>query len=102
MNAKSHRLWQLTDLLIWTARDVCGQPVGRVADVIVDPAEGRVAYLRIRLNPRATSADSLITVPWSAISRLSESRQEIWIAARRATLLQLGSAPARYGPASGP
>lgn len=101
MNEQSSRFWQLTDLLHWIARDVRGQPVGHVADVIVDPAEGRVAYLRILANQPGTDKECRITVPWSTISRISESRQEIWIAAREATLLRLGYVQANTTPAAG-
>lgn len=101
MNQENCRFWRLTDLLDWTARDVRGQPVGHVSDVIVDAAEGRIAYLRIRLDRPGTGAQFRITVPWSAISRISESRQDIWIAAREDTLLRLASGPARPGPEPG-
>lgn len=92
MNQKSSRFWALRDLLGWIVRDIRGRPVGHVADIIVDPAEGRIAYLRIRLNQPETGMECRITVPWSAISRVSESRQDIWIAARESTLQRLGSA----------
>jgi sporulation protein YlmC with PRC-barrel domain len=92
MSKKSSRFWKLRDLLDWTARDIGGRPVGRVADVIIDPAEGRVAYLSIRLNPSDTGVECRITVPWSVVSRVSESHGDIWIAARESTLQRLGSA----------
>ena len=101
MDKNRSRFWQLTEFLDWTARDVRGQAVGRVADVIVDSAEGRIAYLRILMNRPTTGSENQITVPWSAISRISEPEQEIWIAARQATLLRLGSARMRSGPPAG-
>lgn len=90
MNDKISQFWQLTDLLDRTTRDIQGQPVGHVADIIVDPAEGRIAYLNVRLNNAGVEESARITVPWSAISRISEGRQDIWIAVRRDTLLRLG------------
>lgn len=94
MNEETSRFWALTDLLDWTARDIRGRPVGRVADVIVDPTEGRIAYMCIRLSEPGTGIEYRVTVPWSAISRISESRQDIWIAARDTTLFRLGDAQA--------
>lgn len=91
MNEKGSRFWKLRDLLDWTARDISGRPVGQVADVFVDPVEGRVAYLRIRLHQPGIGREYGVTVPWSAISRASESREDIWIAARESTLRRLGS-----------
>jgi sporulation protein YlmC with PRC-barrel domain len=96
MNEKRSRFWQLTDLLHWTTRDVRGQPVGHVVDVIIDASEGRIAYLRIQMNDPGTGPDIGITVPWSAISRISDSQRDIWIAARRDTLLRLGSGAAAH------
>ena len=91
MYSKSSHFWRLTDLLNWTTRDIRGQPVGHIADVIIDPDEGRIAFLRIQMNRRGVPSDVRITVPWSAISRISESGRDIWIAARKDTLLRLGS-----------
>ena len=91
MNEKGSRFWKLRDLLDRTARDISGRPVGQVADVIFDPVEGRIAYLRIRLNRPDSAREYGVTVPWSAISQASESREDIWIAARESTLRRLGS-----------
>lgn len=90
MNAKRSRLWQLTDLLQWTTRDIDGHAVGQVADVIIDQSEGRVAYLRIRMNGPDPDPKLLITVPWSAISRFSPTQGDVQIAARKETLVRLG------------
>ena len=97
MNKDCSRFWQLTDLLYWTARDVHGRRVGHIADVIVDPVEGRVAYLRIRMIQPENIAECVITVPWSTISRISGAQREIWIAAREATLWRIGSSRVHSG-----
>lgn len=90
MNENHHRLWQLTDLLCWTPRDIEGHSVGRIADVTIDPAEGRVAYLHILVDGTASFPDLQVSVPWSAISRISDVRRDVRIAARKDTLIRLG------------
>jgi sporulation protein YlmC with PRC-barrel domain len=91
MNDKSSQLWRLTELLHWTARDIQGQAVGHIADVTVDPVDGHIAYLHIRLKMPRADEEAGIAIPWSAISRISHAQKDIRIAARRETLLRLGS-----------
>lgn len=91
MSDTNSRFWRLSELLDRTTRDIRGRPVGHVADVIVDSAEGRLAYLHIRLDDTGGNTGTGITVPWSAISRIPDSQQDLRIAARKDTLLRLGT-----------
>ena len=58
----------LTEILGIPIVDINGALVGNLTELLIDESDGRIAYVRFRLNGVNESVDREMTVPWSAMS----------------------------------
>jgi sporulation protein YlmC with PRC-barrel domain len=85
----------LTELLGIPILDISGAPVGHVTELLVDEADGRIAYVRLRINCDNDIFDQEITVPWSAMSEINRGASVWHLCVGKSTLRNL-CGPARY------
>lgn len=55
----------LSHLIGAKVTDVDGASVGHVLDLLVDKADGKVSYVKIRLDSSGQSVNDSLTIPWS-------------------------------------
>lgn len=91
----------LQRLLNTAVFDLNGVRSGRLADVLVDPRDGRVDYVRIALDPSESGAWRTVVVPWSTLSierepaEPTESEERWFVKVRRETLERLARLESR-------
>ena len=61
----SNSFSQLSHLIGTPIADVDGVPVGRLTEILIDGAEGRLAYLQLTFESGSKSQTSKLTIPWS-------------------------------------
>lgn len=86
-------LQRLLDTAIF---DTNGVRSGRLSDVLVDPRDGRIAYVQIALEPSGSGGWRYVVVPWStlgverSLAAAEEPEEARWfVKVRRETLERL-------------
>ena len=79
----------VTEMLNQDVLDNGGSFVGWIQELLVDPREGRVEYVRIKLRIDDAKRDRSVVVPWSAILPKGHARSPWSVAASEVMLDRL-------------
>ena len=79
----------VSKLLDQNILDNKGEIIGTVYELFLDATEGRLEYVRIKLDGNGYGAGRFMTVPWSAIRQTYDARTLWCVAASKATLQRL-------------
>jgi len=66
--------WNISEVMHAKVKDLQGDNLGQIKDVVVDPASGRAAFAVIQLSGDVGPAGSYAPVPWTLLSPDSTSR----------------------------
>lgn len=80
----------VSSLLNHRVLDGDGDLVGTVRELLMDPVEGRIVYVRLTLQCEDDTRSHSVVVPWSLMKVDPSRREECQIGVRGSTLRRMG------------